>query len=124
MIDHTGLGVSDVARSAAFYDAALGALGMRRAAQLPADTGLDAIGYGTDYPVFWIDCFHPHSVKQHTAFVGVRKSNVDEFYAAALLAGGTSNGPPGPRENQSTPIYYAAFVFDPDGNSIEAVYRG
>ena len=124
MIDHTGIGVSDVARSAAFYDAALGALDLRRAAQLPEDTGLDGIGYGADYPVFWIDRFHPHSNKQHTAFVGISKSQVDEFYAAALKAGGTDNGPPGLRENQSTPTYYAAFVLDPDSNNIEVVFRG
>ena len=83
MIDHTGIGVSDVAMCAAFYDAALGALGMRRTVQMPADKGSDGIGYGVDYPVFRIDRFHPHSTRQHTAF-----------------------------------------VFDPDGNNIEAVFRG
>lgn len=124
MIDHTGIGVSDVSRSATFYDAALGALGMRRAAQLPKDTGLDGIGYGLDYPVFWIDRFHPHSVKQHTAFVGKNRDEVDAFHAAALQAGGIDNGAPGSREKQSTPAYYAAFVLDPDGNNIEAVFRG
>ena len=54
MIDHTGIGVADVARSAAFYDAALGALGMRRAMQLPENTGTNAVGYGLDYPVFGV----------------------------------------------------------------------
>ena len=63
MIDHTGIGVSDVARSAAFYDAALGALGMRRVMQLPEHDGAGAVGYGFEHPVFWIDRFHPHSVK-------------------------------------------------------------
>jgi catechol 2,3-dioxygenase-like lactoylglutathione lyase family enzyme len=55
MIDHTGIGVRDVARSAAFYDAALGALGLRRVMQLPEGDAGDAVGYGADYPVFWID---------------------------------------------------------------------
>jgi catechol 2,3-dioxygenase-like lactoylglutathione lyase family enzyme len=72
MIDHTGIGVADVARSATFYDAALGALGMKRIMQLPEDDGADAVGYGVEYPVFWIDRFHPDSVKQHTAFVKPR----------------------------------------------------
>ena len=124
MIDHTGIGVADVGRSAAFYDAALGALGMRRAMQLPENTGTDAFGYGVDYPVFWIDRYHPHSVKQHTAFVAKSKAEVDAFHTAALKAGGTDNGAPGPREVQSTPAYYAAFVLDPDGNNMEAVLRG
>jgi catechol 2,3-dioxygenase-like lactoylglutathione lyase family enzyme len=124
MIDHTGIGVRDVAQSATFYDAALGALGLRRRAQMPEGEGTDGIGYGLDYPTFWIDRFHPHSTKQHTAFVATSTAQVDAFHAAALAAGGEDNGAPGPRKHQSTPIYYAAFVLDPDGNNIEAVYRG
>jgi catechol 2,3-dioxygenase-like lactoylglutathione lyase family enzyme len=124
MIDHTGIGVSDVATAAVFYDAALGALGMRRVTQMPEDTGTDGIGYGIDYPIFWIDRFHPHSIRQHTAFVATSRAGVDAFYAAAIGAGGADNGAPAAREKQSTPIYYAAFVFDPDGNNIEAVFRG
>jgi catechol 2,3-dioxygenase-like lactoylglutathione lyase family enzyme len=72
MIDHTGIGVADVTRSAAFYDAALSALGLRRVIQLPENDGADGIGYGIDYPVFWIDRFHSHNVKQHTAFAAKR----------------------------------------------------
>src|ERR1700729_4319030 len=88
MIDHTGIGASDVARSARFYDAALGALGLRRVMQMPPDSGSDGIGYGTDYPIFWIDRFHPHSVRQHTAFQAEDRSRVQVFYDAALAAGG------------------------------------
>lgn len=125
MIDHTGIGVSDVARSAAFYDAALGALGLRRVIQLPENDGADGVAYGVDLPFFWIDRFHPFGTKQHTAFVARSRSQVDAFYAAALRAGGTDNGPPGLREDQGYPAgYYAAFVLDPDGNNIEAVFRG
>ncbi|HEX5749119.1 MAG TPA: VOC family protein [Archangium sp.] len=125
MIDHTGIGVADVARSAAFYDAALGALGLRRVMQLPEGDGSDGIGYGIDYPIFWIDRFHPHSVKQHTAFAARSRAEVDAFHAAAVKAGGTDNGPPGPRTPQGYPPgYYAAFVLDPDGNNMEAVFRG
>lgn len=125
MIDHTGIGVADVARSAAFYDAALGALGLRRVEQLPENEGSDGIGYGVEYPVFWIDRFHPHSTKNHTAFAAKSRAEVDGFYAAALKAGGTDNGAPGNRSvgEGSPPSYYAAFVLDPDGNNIEAVFR-
>ena len=124
MIDHTGIGVADVARSAVFYDAALGALGWRRVVQLPDSDGSDAIGYGVEYPVFWIDRFHPPGVKQHTAFGARSRAAVDAFYAAALGARGADNGPPGLREQQGYPPgYYAAFVLDPDGNNMEAVCR-
>ena len=88
MIDHAGIGVADVGRSANFYDAALGALGMRRVAQIPENLGTDGIGYGLDHPVFWIDRFHPYSVKRHTAFGAKSRTGVDAFYAAALKAGG------------------------------------
>ncbi len=123
MIDHTGIGVADVAHSAAFYDAALAALGLHRVAQL--GNGADAVGYGVDYPVFWIDRFHPHGVKQHTAFAARSCAEVDAFHAAALRAGGTDNGPPGLRDTAKgyPPGYYAAFVLDPDGNNMEAVFR-
>ena len=69
MIDHTGIGVANVALSAAFYDAALGALGMRRSMQMPEGVGTDGIGYGFDYPIFWIDRFHP---ALHPAAHGLR----------------------------------------------------
>jgi catechol 2,3-dioxygenase-like lactoylglutathione lyase family enzyme len=125
MIDHTGIGVADVARSAVFYDAALGALGLRRVIQLPPNDGGDGVGYGVDFPVFWIDRFHPHSVKQHTGFAAKNRADVDAFHAAAIKAGGTDNGAPGLRDAQGYPPgYYAAFVIDPDGNNIEAVFRG
>jgi catechol 2,3-dioxygenase-like lactoylglutathione lyase family enzyme len=120
MIDHTGIGVADVSRSAAFYDAALAPLGLRRVRQMPDNTGTDGVGYGLHYPVFWIDRYHPHSVKQHTAFVARSRAEVDAFHAAAIGAGGTENGAPGLRKAN----YYAAFVLDPDGNNIEAVFRG
>ncbi len=124
MIDHTGIGVADVARSAAFYDAALAALGLHRVAQLPED-GSDAIGYGIEYPIFWIDRFHPPGVKNHTAFAAPNRAAVDAFHAAALTAGGRDNGAPGLRDPATgyPPGYYAAFVLDPEGNNMEAVYR-
>jgi hypothetical protein len=83
MIDHTGIGIADVARSGA----ALGTLRLRRVIQLPANDGPGSIGYGVDYPVFWIDRFHPHGVKQHAAFVSMNRTDAEAFHAAALKAG-------------------------------------
>jgi catechol 2,3-dioxygenase-like lactoylglutathione lyase family enzyme len=125
MIDHTGIGVANVARSTAFYDAAPGALGLHRVMQLPENDGSDAVGYGVDFPIFWIDRFHPHGVRQHTAFGAKNRADVDAFHAAALSAGGTDNGAPRLRTAaEGYPQgYYAAFVLDPDGNNMQAVFR-
>ena len=123
MIDHTGIGVAEMARSAVFYDAALSALGLRRVADLPPGDGSDGIAYGADYPEFWIDRFHPPGAKQHVAFAARDRSEVDAFHAAALRAGGTDNGSPRLRGEGYPPGYYAAFVLDPDGNNMEAVFR-
>jgi catechol 2,3-dioxygenase-like lactoylglutathione lyase family enzyme len=122
MIDHTGIGVAEMARSAAFYDAALGALGLHRHTELPDHNG---IGYGVSHPIFWIDRFHPAGARQHTAFRATSRAAVDAFHAAAIAAGGTNNGAPGERPiAKGDPSgYYAAFVLDPDGNHIEAVCR-
>ncbi len=103
MTDHTGIGVEDMGRSAAFYDAALGALGLRRAMQFPENEGTDGIGYGVDYPIFWIDRFHPHSVRQHVAFAAKSRAEVESFHVAASQAGGTDNGAPGLREGATRP---------------------
>ncbi|HEY0255112.1 MAG TPA: VOC family protein [Kofleriaceae bacterium] len=119
MIDHTGVGVSDVPRSATFYDAALGALGLKRVAEI--DGG---VAYGTEVPEFWIDKFHPADSHTHTAFRAPDRAAVDAFHKAAIAAGGTDNGAPGVRTGGYPPNYYAAFVKDPDGHNIEAVHRG
>jgi catechol 2,3-dioxygenase-like lactoylglutathione lyase family enzyme len=123
MIDHTGIGVADVGRSAAFYDAVLGALDLRRVMQLPENEGTDGIGYGVDYPIFWIDRFHPHSVSQHVAFAARSRAEVESFHAAALRAGAPTTEHRACARGGYPPGYYAAFVLDPDGNNIEAVFR-
>lgn len=130
-IDHTGIGVADIARAARFYDAVLGPLGLRPVARIttkfePAEADeadLGGVGYGVDYPQFWIDLFHPHGVRQHTAFRALNRAEVDAFHRAALAAGGRDNGAPGLRAGGYPPGYYAAFVLDPDGNNVEAVCR-
>jgi catechol 2,3-dioxygenase-like lactoylglutathione lyase family enzyme len=131
LIDHTGIGVSDIHRSSRFYTAALHPLGMKPVARISRDSkpladesaDLGGVAYGIDLPVFWIDIFHPHGIKQHTAFRAQSQQQVDAFHEAALHAGGTDNGRPGLRSGGYPPGYYAAFVLDPDGNNIEAVFR-
>jgi hypothetical protein len=59
---------------------------------MPDNVGSDGIGYGIQYPVFWIDRYHPHSVEQHTAFAAKSRAEVEAFHAAALKAGGTDDG--------------------------------
>jgi len=131
LIDHTGIGVSDIFRSAKFYEAALRPLGIEVLVRITRnfklvskeEPDLAGVGFGIDYPMFWIDVFHPHGVKQHTAFRAVSRQQVDDFHGAAILAGGTDNGAPGFRTGGHPPGYYAAFVLDADGNNIEAVLR-
>ncbi len=87
------------------------------------DPELGGVGYGADYPIFWIDLFHPSGVKQHTAFRANARDEVEAFYRTALEVGGRDNGAPGPRKGGYPSGYFAAFVIDPDGNNIEVVFR-
>lgn len=131
LIDHTGIGVSDIHRSARFYEAALRPLGIKIVMRInknfqpvdEASVDLGGVAYGVDYPAFWIDIFHPHSIRQHTAFRARSRHHVDAFHRTAVLAGGTDHGAPGLRSGGYPPGYYAAFVLDPDGNNIEVVFR-
>jgi catechol 2,3-dioxygenase-like lactoylglutathione lyase family enzyme len=76
LIDHTGIGVSDIHRSARFYEAALRPLGVKIVMRItrgfePTEdecADLGGLAFGIDYPAFWIDVFHPYNLKQHTAF--------------------------------------------------------
>ena len=118
MIDHVGFAVSNYDRSKAFYEKALAPLGMTLIVE-PAEA---AAGFGTPgKPSFWIEAEGaPVHGRLHIALGADDRAQVDAFHAAALEAGGTSNGAPGLRENYH-PNYYGAYVFDPDGNNIEAV---
>lgn len=129
-IDHTTMGVADIDAAQAFYDAALGALGMVPLFRLTCDRQpfegegeLGAIGYGVDYPIFWIDVFRPHSARDHTALRARSRDEVEAFYKAAMAAGGSDNGAPGLRSGGYPEGYYAAFVLDPDGNNVGALFR-
>ncbi|MGO4328779.1 VOC family protein [Cupriavidus sp. M-11] len=123
MIDHTGVGVSDFARSRAYYTAALAPIGMVKVMELPASvTGhADVAGFGPpEKPEFWIHGGTPNQPPLHLAFRVQTRAQVDAYYQAALAAGGRDNGAPGLRPHYH-PNYYGAFVLDPDGHNIEAV---
>lgn len=118
MIDHFNLPVRDLKASRSFYDAVLLPLGYRVVA-----TDGDAVGYGTDCWNFGIEPSSGNFPPTHIAFQAVSPAAVDAFHKAALDLGSASNGNPGERP-QYGKNYYAAFVSDPDGNNIEAVFRG
>jgi predicted lactoylglutathione lyase len=123
MIDHTGVAVSDFARSKAFYLAALAPIGYELLAEFAAAvTGsADVAGFGVaPKPDFWIAGSAPQRPPIHVAFRVETRSRVDAFHAAALRAGGKSNGEPGLRPHYHA-NYYGAFVLDFDGHNIEAV---
>jgi catechol 2,3-dioxygenase-like lactoylglutathione lyase family enzyme len=117
MFDHMGLPISNLTRSKQFFVAALATLGYKVIFDLE-----HAVGMGDQsFPSFWIDEGKPH-VPLHIAFAAPNRKLVEDFYRAAMAAGGRDNGAPGIRA-QYHPDYYAAFVYDPDGNNIEVVCR-
>jgi catechol 2,3-dioxygenase-like lactoylglutathione lyase family enzyme len=119
LIDHVQLVVRDLPKSQAFYGAVFAVLGIPMG------------GMGEGY--FWADELFVSTAdrraaqgvltgRHHLAFQAKDRAMVDAFHKAALANGGRENGPPGERPYH--PGYYAAFVLDPDGNNIEAVYHG
>ena len=118
VLDHIGIAVADYERSKAFYEQALAPLGYRVAMDM---SQYKAVAFGQDEkPTFWVCEREPYGTGTHVAFAVDDHETVHAFFEAALAAGGTDNGPPGPRP-QYTPTYYAAFVHDFDGNNVEAV---
>jgi catechol 2,3-dioxygenase-like lactoylglutathione lyase family enzyme len=115
MIAHTSLPVSDYKKAKTFYNAALAPLGYSNNMEYGEAAGFND-GKNTD---FWISK-QKSVVPTHVAFEANNRKQVEAFYHAALAAGGKDNGGPGYRDY--SPGYYAAFVFDPDGNNIEAVW--
>ncbi len=126
MLDHTGSVLSELPKARAFYDAVAKALGLGIVKPhkdfFLLGTGPGRIPYlwiGTLRPSYWAEGSRAGINQMYVAFSAKDNATVDEFYGAAMAAGGRDFGKPGPREAG----YYGAFVLDPDGNNIEAVSR-
>ena len=121
IFSHLSLGTNDIGRAVEFYDKVLATLGCKQLMSYPA-----SVAYGREYPVFWVQIpidGKPATVGNgsHVAFVASSKEAVDAFHEAALNAGGSDEGAPGPRPDYGE-AYYGCFVRDIDGNKIEATF--
>src|SRR3954454_22113558 len=121
VIDHIGVGVRNFEQSVDFYTRALAPLGFERVAYV--DTDNRSAGFGVKgRDDFWIHEGRPVG-RAHIAFDAETREAVDAFHEAAVAAGARDNGAPGLRPEYSD-TYYAAYVVDPNGNNIEAVFHG
>jgi catechol 2,3-dioxygenase-like lactoylglutathione lyase family enzyme len=120
MIDHVSFSVRDLAASAAFYERLLAPLGYAKLLERST-----TVGFGKKYPELWLNARPgmvtvPANPGAHVALRARSEDAVRAFHAAALAAGGVSDGEPGPRQAAMT-TYFGAFILDPDGNKIEAL---
>jgi catechol 2,3-dioxygenase-like lactoylglutathione lyase family enzyme len=127
MLDHLFLSVSDLQRSIAFYQSALAPLGITNRLDYDGRNGPpghpDLKGFGANGRMFfWLRAGDAGGRAAHVGFVARSRDEVDAAYAAAMAAGAADNGPPGPRAHYD-PRYYAANVLDPDGYSLEFVFK-
>lgn len=129
VFDHVSLGVADLDRASAFYDACLAPLGYVRLWHNPRAVGYGPAGYQAEAPLAIVHSGQsgqsgpdasPPGRGFHLALVAPSREAVDRFHATALAHGGLDEGAPGIREHYD-PGYYAAFVRDPDGHRLEAV---
>lgn len=116
IIDHIGLSVSDSNKSREFYSKALAPLGIEQIMEWEGWYGFGKQGK----PEFWFGVDQEPQSPMHIAFYADSRKQVEDFYNAAIQAGGKDNGEPGVREIYH-PDYFGAFVLDPDGHNIEAV---
>ena len=121
-IDHVKLPVADLDASRAFYSAALAPLGYGLVYDEEPSLGFGRGDGGDEDEPFALTRAEAPSAGTHIAFTATSSVQVDAFYAAAMAAGGRDNGAPGERPYGG--YYYAAFVLDPDGHNIEAVFHG
>lgn len=120
MIAHVSINVSDFAKSKEFYSKALAPLGYELLRDL---SEWSVAGFGADKKAdTWVAAGEGYKQATHIAYLAKDKETVDAFYAAAMAAGGKHNGKP-EYQLEYSPGYYAAFVFDLDGNNIEAVFH-
>lgn len=127
MLDHVFISVRDLSRSIAFYKKALAPLGIEHLVDYDGADGPeghpDLKGFGREGRIFfWLRQGGADSRAAHVGFVAKSEAEVDAFHAAALAVGAVDNGRPGARLYYD-PRYYAANVLDPDGYSLEAVYK-
>ncbi|MCF6761790.1 VOC family protein [Pseudomonas fragi] len=127
MLDHVFLSVSDITRSIRFYEAALTPLGITARLDYDGKDGPpghpDLKGYGAHGRMFfWLREGGTEGCAAHVGFVAKSKAEVDAAYAAAMDEGAIDNGAPGARLHYD-PNYYAANVLDPDGYSLEFVFK-
>lgn len=127
MLDHVFLTVSDIERSTLFYQQALSPLGINERFDYDGKNGPpghpDLKGFGANGRLYlWLREGAADSHAAHVGFVANSREQVEAAYAAAIKAGATDNGAPGARLYYD-PRYYAANVLDPDGYSIEFVYK-
>ena len=129
MLHHLSFGVANIEQAAAFYDAVLAPLGYVRIwIDLRPGEANQAVGYGVAGGGDGLALKHrpdgqrPPGPGFHVAFAAPSRAAVDEFHRVALQHGGRDNGAPGLRAHYG-PHYYAAFVVDPDGHNIEAVFN-
>lgn len=117
-LGHIGLPVGDIKKAETFYDAIASTIGLQK-----INSHDDFVGYGSNGSyAFYLHTERDAVTGLHVCFEVGAKEDVNAFYDAGLAHGGKDNGGPGIRE-QYSPDYYAAFVIDPDGNNIEALYR-
>ncbi len=122
MLDHITFRVSDIQKTEAFYSAVLKPLGYTLSYDHTFDDNVRVIGFGKDGKIdSWFTAGTPVSGPAHISWKADSKEQVDEFHKVALVAGGKDNGAPGIRTEYHA-NYYGAFVLDPDGNNIEAVF--
>jgi catechol 2,3-dioxygenase-like lactoylglutathione lyase family enzyme len=119
MYDHIGIKVKDLGASVRFYSAALAPLGFVLCSQDESSAGFGPAGS----PALWIGVGKYPTNATHIALRAPNRRSVELFHGKGLAAGGGDNGGPGLRSDYS-PTYYAAFLIDPDGNNVEAVYMG
>ena len=116
MFDHVDFGVTNLAKSKAFYLKALQPLGVALAMEGPYGVGMGR----NNKPSLWLTETKEQPAHLHLAFIAESRKQVEEFYQAALAAGGKDNGAPGLRPHYHA-NYYGAFVIGPDGHNVEAV---
>ena len=123
MLGHLSFGVADLRRAMAFYDAALAPLGYVRVWATETQAGYGLPGGGDKLALkLQAGPIVPPGPGFHLALVAPGPDAVDRFYVEAMRAGGRDEGAPGPRPHYGA-NYYAAFVRDPDGHKLEAVFQ-